>query len=196
MLAKLILGFAAVSTAVLAPAQPRIAAVLNAASNQPVIGRDCWVSIYGSPLASAEAYATMLPLPTTLAGAWVFVEDIPAQLSYASPNQINALISWDTPSSGLGLTTGEEVTRVRVSNAEGEATHTIAVWLYAQAVCSRNGTGSGPALVLSPEFRVLDTVERGTVVILYANAATRPTVWRCTSATVPLGLIMPDLRRG
>ena len=174
MLSKLILAFAALSTAVLAPAQPRIAAVLNAASNQPVIGRDCWVSIYGSHLASAEAYATALPLPTTLAGASVFVEDIPAQLSYVSPNQINALIPSDTPSSGVGLTTGEEVTRVRVSNAEGEATHTIALWLDAPALYSRDATGSGPALVLSPEFRVLDTVERGAIVILYANCGHPP----------------------
>jgi uncharacterized protein (TIGR03437 family) len=126
----------------------------------------------------------------------VFVEDIPAQLSHASPNQITALIPWDTPSGGMGLTTGEEVTRVRVSNAEGEASHAIAVWPYAPAIYSRNDTRSGPALVLSPEFHVSDTVERGTVVILYANCRYPPEGIQVRIGDQPARVDYPDLRRG
>ncbi len=159
---------AALAGAALLHAQPTIVAILNAASNQPVISRDCWVSIYGTRLAAAEAYATAVPLPATLGDTSVFVEDIPIQLSYVSPNQINALMPSYVPYTMLGISANDSVVRVKVRTPEGEANHTIALGLYARAIYSRDGSGSGPALILSPESRILDSVSPGSTVILYS----------------------------
>ncbi|MEP6714076.1 MAG: hypothetical protein ABJC09_00800 [Terriglobia bacterium] len=57
------------------------------------------VSIYGSGMASsfpgAGAQASGFPLPTTLSGAQVFMNGIPAPIYYADASQINAQVPWE-----------------------------------------------------------------------------------------------------
>ena len=71
----------------------RIAAVVNAASGSKPVANGSIASIYGSNLARAAEAATTLPLPTSLGGASVLVEGVAAPLYYASPTQINFVMS-------------------------------------------------------------------------------------------------------
>ena len=67
--------------------------VTDAASYGPRVSPGSLASIFGSGLASSTAGAAGFPLPTTLAGATVFVSQsqkaVEAPLVYASPSQIN-----------------------------------------------------------------------------------------------------------
>ena len=57
-------------------------------------------SLFGANLAASQAFATTLPLPTTLGGATVRVNGVAAGLFFASPGQINLQIPWEV----MGLT--------------------------------------------------------------------------------------------
>jgi uncharacterized protein (TIGR03437 family) len=74
-----------------------IAAVTDAASFAPRVAPGGLATIFGSGLANSTAPATDLPLPTTLAGAQVFVNSSPVPLVYASPTQINFQVPSGTP---------------------------------------------------------------------------------------------------
>ena len=75
-----------------ADAQPKVSAVLNAASYSAVVAPGTWVAIFGTNLAPAPAGAQTVPLPTVLGGVSVTVGGVPAPLLYASATQVNALI--------------------------------------------------------------------------------------------------------
>lgn len=72
--------------------------VLNIASYAPqaneIAGGEI-VSIFGTNLATSTASAASMPLPTTLAGARVFIDGKEAPLFLASPGQLNALVPWE-----------------------------------------------------------------------------------------------------
>lgn len=78
------------------------AAAASAASyNDRLLARDSLAAAFGGSLATATAEASVLPLPTTLAGTTVSVRDAAgiarlAPLFYASPGQINFLIPAST----------------------------------------------------------------------------------------------------
>lgn len=73
-------------------------AVTNAASGQPgPVAPGSIVSIYGTGLAQSTASAPSLPLPTTLAGVTVRVNNLAAPVFYASPGQINAQVPFEAP---------------------------------------------------------------------------------------------------
>jgi uncharacterized protein (TIGR03437 family) len=63
-----------------------------------------FVSLYGARLATQPMSASSTPLPTTLAGAKVLVNDIPAPVSYASPSQINFVVPWEASGSQATIT--------------------------------------------------------------------------------------------
>jgi uncharacterized protein (TIGR03437 family) len=62
-------------------------------------------SIYGTGLATSIATAGSFPLPTSLGGATVTVNDIAAPLFYASPTQINFQIPFETAVGSATVTT-------------------------------------------------------------------------------------------
>ena len=66
-----------------------IAAVTDAASFAPRVSPGGLATIFGTGLANGTAQASGLPLPQTLAGATVFVNNSPTPLIFASPTQIN-----------------------------------------------------------------------------------------------------------
>jgi uncharacterized protein (TIGR03437 family) len=76
-------------SAVVAEAQSIIAAVTDAASFAPRVSPGALATIFGSGLASMTAQASGLPLPTTLGGAAVIINQVQVPLIYASPSQIN-----------------------------------------------------------------------------------------------------------
>lgn len=78
---------------------PNIAAVVNAASNQPAGSPGALMTVYGTNLAATTATASGSPLPYTLGGVTATVNDMPAPLLYVSPTQINLQVPY---SAGMG----------------------------------------------------------------------------------------------
>src|SRR5215469_15061467 len=69
---------------------PSISGVVNSASfASGTLAPGGLGTIFGSSLASTTAVAPGFPLPTALASANVYVNDLPAPILYASPDQIN-----------------------------------------------------------------------------------------------------------
>ena len=74
------------------------AAIVSAASYLPdAAAPEAIVSAFGQQLATVNAIASSLPLPTELAGTSVRVEGFPAPLFYVSPQQVNFLIPASAP---------------------------------------------------------------------------------------------------
>jgi uncharacterized protein (TIGR03437 family) len=66
--------------------------IVNGASFAPTpnpVAPGMMASLFGSNLAPREGRATSLPLPATLEGVSVTVNDVPAPLLYVSPGQVN-----------------------------------------------------------------------------------------------------------
>lgn len=76
---------------------PSIGAIVNAAGFQSGgLAPGSIVSAFGSNLAAGTEAASESPLPTTLASTQFLINGIPAPLYYASPNQLNAQIPFET----------------------------------------------------------------------------------------------------
>jgi uncharacterized protein (TIGR03437 family) len=70
-------------------AQTVISAVTDAASFAPRVAPGTLATIFGSNLANSTAQAAGVPLPQTLGGASVFINNVQVPLLYASASQIN-----------------------------------------------------------------------------------------------------------
>jgi uncharacterized protein (TIGR03437 family) len=90
-----------------AQAQTVIQAVTDAASFAPRVAPGELATIFGTNLAEYTAQAGGFPLPTSLAGATVYVNNVPVPLLYASQTQIN----FQVPSSLTAGTANMYVTR-------------------------------------------------------------------------------------
>jgi len=97
--------------------------IVNAASAQPLVAPGSLASIFGTGLATAEASAPSLPLPTVLQGTTVSFNGTQAPLIYVSPTQINFQVPFEAPTSG-----------------------------HAQVIVSSVGTNSGAVNVALAEF--------------------------------------------
>lgn len=123
------------------------------------------MSIYGTNLAPETNQAPSVPLPITLSGVAVSVDGIAAPLLFVSPNQINALLPFDVPVTGPE---GTKSVAVTVATAQGtSAPHYVLVNSVAPALYTREMTGSGRAIVLSPAFQLVDSVSPADAVIVY-----------------------------
>jgi uncharacterized protein (TIGR03437 family) len=71
--------------------------VVNGASFVADIAPGSLASVFGTNLATAEAWAASLPLPAELGRAQVLVRGLPVPLLYVSPLQINFLMPAGTP---------------------------------------------------------------------------------------------------
>lgn len=93
--------------------------IVNAASGSSVVAPGALVSLYGSRLASDTAGNTTLPVATSLAGATVTVNGIPAPLFFVSPGQINFQFPFEISASSavVTVTTAEGSTSVLVQVA-------------------------------------------------------------------------------
>ena len=74
------------------PAQSSVAVVSSANFSANAIAPESIASAYGANLATRFAVAETVPLPTSLGGTTVKINDKPAQLFFVSPAQINFLI--------------------------------------------------------------------------------------------------------
>lgn len=155
----LLAGWAATT----APAQPSVAAVVNAASFQPAVSRGCLVSIFGAKLADSTASAAGLPLPRKLATTTVIVGDleIEAPLSFVSPGQINAQIPFEVLGNSVPLW-------VTTSAGKSQAFF-VTLAASAPGLFTRSANGKGPVLSFGPNFQPLDQAVPGGTLILYAT---------------------------
>jgi uncharacterized protein (TIGR03437 family) len=89
---------------------PAIRGVVNSASfASGTLAPGSLGTIFGSSLALTTAVAPGFPLPTTLGSATVYVNDLPAPILFASPEQINFQVPWSTtagPGSVVLITSG------------------------------------------------------------------------------------------
>jgi len=65
---------------------------VNAANFFQTISPDCIVATFGNQMTPIAEGANSFPLPRTLAGVSVTVNDIPAELLYAGPSQVNYIV--------------------------------------------------------------------------------------------------------
>jgi uncharacterized protein (TIGR03437 family) len=122
---------------------PGVKAAVNGASFVPqgpmspaLIG-----SIFGTKLARAAAQAQSLPLPTTLSGVTVRINDAAAPLFYVSPTQINFQVPWEV----LGQTQASVTVTVNyVTSAPWSGTLAPAT----PGIFSINQQGSGQGAIL------------------------------------------------
>lgn len=119
--------------------------VLNGASFAPPtypISAGSIVSLFGTGMAPADTStnAGAVPLPTTLSGVSVTINDMPAPLFFVSPTQINAQVPF--------ATTGDSAVIV-VANA-GVASNAVSVPLGATSpgIFSEDRNGLGPGIVV------------------------------------------------
>jgi uncharacterized protein (TIGR03437 family) len=109
-----VLEMAAVSTIVAPPSPPAISAngVVNAASFQPGIAPNSWVTIKGTNLApKTDDWSNSIvngALPTSLDGVSVSMGGKPAYIYFISPNQINVLAP-DVPNGAVSVTVTNSV---------------------------------------------------------------------------------------
>lgn len=102
-----------------------------------------FISIFGSDLANETAYASSIPLPTSLGGVSVKIGTRFAPLFFVSPGQINALIPFEV--SGT--------VNVQVVAGPGAAGNSVAANLNptAPGLFSTNSAGSGQGAILNED---------------------------------------------
>ncbi len=112
------------------------------------------ISIFGESLANGTAGAAALPLPLELAGASVSINGVPAPLLFASPNQINLQIPWQTTAGTASIVTSRGGTAATpISVTIGPVSPGIFVVVHADG---RPVTADNPAVA-------------GEVLVVYAN---------------------------
>jgi len=135
--------------------QPSITAVVNAASFDAAVPRGCLISIFGAKLARTTASATSLPLPGKLEDVSVLVGDLelPAPLYFVSATQINAQLPFEALGDTLSLV---------VVTAEGRSKpFLLTPSASGPGLFTRDSSGKGPALVLTPNFQLAEAVSPG-----------------------------------
>jgi len=131
------------STSILAVPPPSTFTTVSAASYQPTtIAAESIVSGFGSTLTSSTGQAVSLPLPTTLAGALVYIRDSSnsqriAPLFYASASQINYLVPIGTANGTATISVLNGTTTI--------ATGTVQVASVAPGLFSADASGQGIA---------------------------------------------------
>lgn len=144
-------------------AQPAVSAVLNGASYSAVVAPGSWIAIFGTNLGATSQTASG-SLSNSLAGVSVSVGGVKAPLLYVSPNQINALTPLDV------VIPASTVVPLVVTAPGGNSTpYTLRLTRNAPGIFTRNGGGTGRALVFDAGFKAVDTVGAKDIVILYAT---------------------------
>ncbi|MBZ5619594.1 MAG: hypothetical protein LAQ69_12855 [Acidobacteriia bacterium] len=144
-------------------AQPVVSAVLNGASYSAVVAPGSWVTIFGTNLA-LNSQSASVSLPNALAGVSVSVGSVTAPLLYVSPNQVNALIPLE-----VAIPASTVVPLVVNSQGVQAKPYNLRLTRDAPGIFTRNGAGTGRALVFDAGFRAVDTVGAKDIVVLYAT---------------------------
>ena len=123
---------------------PQALTIVNAASGATTVAPDSIASAFGRQIGASAAQATSLPLPTSLGGVSIDVDDSSkasqmAPLFYVSPNQINFVVPKST-------VTGAAT--VKILTGSSSASAAVQVAPVAPGLFTANGTGVGvPAAI-------------------------------------------------
>ena len=116
-------------------------------------------AVFGEQFTTGEAVqATSLPLPTTLGGATVFINDQPVPLYYVSANQINFQVPYDAA-------VGEGTLRVDRGGTRG---NTVSIAISRSAPRLLIAVNQAGAVVSTPFGGAATPVQAGSVVVIYA----------------------------
>jgi uncharacterized protein (TIGR03437 family) len=149
------IGTVTIGNATMTIRQNGFATSVSAASYAELIAPDSIVSIFGAGLANATEVATSTPLPVKLAGATAQLtrrdgSSYPAQLFFASPQQINLLVPANLPV--LEAPFPDDYLLSVLVNGQFVAEGIVSVAAIAPAFFTADATGKGlPAAVV---FRV------------------------------------------
>ncbi len=137
--------------------------VVNAASFSPGITPGALATIFGVTLtAGVTAQVTSLPLPQSIAGVEVLVNNSPAQLLYVSDSQINFLVPADL--------TGPTAEIMIVNPAAHSTGYTVSVLAAAPGIFFDAATGNGAALIAGTSQTTFDRPARaGDMIEIYAT---------------------------
>ncbi len=142
--------------------------IVNAGSFQQTVSPGTLISIFGQGFAAGQAQAASLPLPSSLLGVTVRVNNITAPLLYVGPTQINCQLPVDVKPGAATVTVQ--------SGTLGTASQNINVTVASPALFSDS---SGHGIIQNQDYS-LNTSQRpakgGEVVILYGTGlgATNP----------------------
>ncbi|HWP85884.1 MAG TPA: hypothetical protein VNN17_11875, partial [Terriglobia bacterium] len=107
-------GIFAITTGAPANAVPRFRSVANAAGFEAgPLAPGMVASLFGSNLAASTATAAGVPLPSSLAGVALLVNNVAAPLFFVSPGQINFQVPYEVAA--------ESIVELRLANAAGAA---------------------------------------------------------------------------
>ncbi len=127
--------------------------VVNSASSAPFtagIARGELITLVGTNIGpDTLQVAPAIPFPTTLGGVQVLVNNVPAPIYYVSPNQVAAIVPYQTTSS---------VAQIQVVN-NGVASNTVTefVNLTTPGIFTQPAGGVGYAAALHPDFSLVTT---------------------------------------
>lgn len=149
----------------LGAAAPEITAVVDAALLRApaAFAPGGLATVFGRGLGGATAAAGAAPLPVEIGGARVLINGVAAPLLYASPEQINFQIPFETEG------TSAEVTVELLG--ERSAAVTIPLAPAAPALFTLLGAGVGPAAMLHADSSLVgaEGVRVGEIVVLFAS---------------------------
>lgn len=126
-------------------ATPTVTHISAASLTGSVLAADSIATAFGQALATSVEEAMTTPLPTSLGGTTITVDDGTktarlAPLLFVSPKQVNYLVP-------AGTTAGMATVRV-TSNGEAVSTETVQIDAIAPGLFAANGTGQGVAAAL------------------------------------------------
>jgi uncharacterized protein (TIGR03437 family) len=153
-------------------------AVQSAAAASIVVAPSSIATLYGTNLASGITQANALPLPTNLGGLTLSVTDatgaqLPATLSFVSPNQVNFVIPG-------GAALGEAT--FTASNGSTSQTAASLIQIVAPALFSMSGTGTGVAAATAIEVPTAQPQQQTPVPVFQCSASV------CTPVPINVGI--------
>ena len=139
--------------------------VVNAASLAPPtfpVSGGTIVSLFGGGLAPGEELNEIIPLPTSLLGVSVLVDNVPAPLLFVNDRQINLQIPFGVSGNSAEI----------VVNNNGVNSNSVRVPVAATSpsIFSTQQTGFGPGAITHPDFRPVtaaDPAEPGETVVIF-----------------------------
>jgi uncharacterized protein (TIGR03437 family) len=111
------------------------ARTVNAGNYLQSVAPDSVAATFGSQLSQTTAAATSFPLPLTLAGVTVMVNNLSAQLLYVSPTQINYIMPANTDQGTAAITV--------MNGGNAVAVSTVAVEMVSPSIFTILASGKG-----------------------------------------------------
>jgi len=150
-----------------AQAAPVVGGVVNAATfKSGAIAPGTLITIFGSGLSTSTGTASSVPLPTTLAGTVVLLNEQPISLSFVSPGQINAQLPFKLPNGSARLT-------IRDANG-GTASASIPIADSSPGIFTITADGKGEAIATHSDSSLIKRASGkyargGETVVLYCT---------------------------